>query len=236
MQAGVSSVNKARKSSRLRAFCIFAPKLGDFRFWVLPQASPRTGLQTRSICADLAALGGLLLLFEKIMATQNEIADHLDMSVTRLKELLPRLPVTDPSDIDSVRVAYINQLRSTAAGRGGEDHQLRLAIAKARESELKGDRLEMDMARDAGQLVPADELEQEWTALIASARAELMSMVGKLRAELLREFDIDVPAELIESYVHPALEHLANTGEPEPEEGAGEDQEELAPAAEDFDD
>lgn len=170
------------------------------------------------------------------MATQNEIADHLDMSVTRLKELLPRLPVADPSDIDAVRVAYITQLRSTAAGRGGEDHQLRLAIAKARESELKGDRLEMDMARDAGQLVPVDELEQEWTALIASARAELLSMAGKLRAELLREFDIDVPAELIESYVHPALEHLANTGEPDPAEGAGEGQQELAPAAEDFDD
>ena len=178
----------------------------------------------------------MLLLFEKNMATQNEIADHLDMSVTRLKELLPRLPVTDPSDIDAVRVAYINQLRSTAAGRGGEDHQLRLAIAKARESELKGDRLEMDMARDAGQLLPADEIEQEWTALIASARAEMLSMVGKLRAELLRVFDIEVPADLIESYVHNALEHLANTDEPDPGEGDGEGQEELASAAEDFDD
>lgn len=168
------------------------------------------------------------------MATQIEIADHLDMSVTRLKELLPRLPVADPSNLDQIRVAYINQLRSTAAGRGGEDHQLRLAIARARESELKGDRIEMDMARDAGQLVPVEELEQAWTALIVSARAELLSMAGKLRAELLREFDIDVPAELIESYVHPALEHLANTGEPDPAEGDGEGSEELAPAAEDL--
>lgn len=169
------------------------------------------------------------------MATQNEIADHLDMSVTRLKELLPRLSVSDPSDMDAVRVAYINHLRNTAAGRGGEDHQLRLAIAKARESELKGDRLEMDMARDAGQLLPADELEQEWTALIASARAELLSMTAKLRAELQRLFDIDVPADLIESHVHAALEHLANSDEPDPETGIGEGEEELASATEDID-
>lgn len=170
------------------------------------------------------------------MATQNEIADHLDMSVTRLKELLPRLPVTDPSDIDAVRVAYINQLRNTAAGRGGEDHQMRLAIAKARESELKGDKLEMEMAREAGQLVPADELEQEWSTLIASARAELLAMSTKLRAELQRLFDIDVPAELIESYVHTALEHLANADNQDPDRVEGEGCEEMASAAEDFDD
>lgn len=170
------------------------------------------------------------------MATQSEIAIHLDMSVTRLKELLPRLNVADRSDLDAIRCAYINHLRATSAGRGGEDHQTRLAIARARESELKGDKLEMDMAREAGNLVPADELEQAWSALIASARAELLSMAAKLRAELQRLFDIDAPADLIESHVHAALEHLANADEPESENGPGEGEEELAPAAEDIDD
>lgn len=165
------------------------------------------------------------------MATQNEIAIHLDMSVTRLKALLPRLPVTDTSDPDEVRVAYIRYLRETAAGRGGEDHQARLAIARARESELKGDKLEMDMARDAERLVPADELEEAWTAMIAAARAELLAMSSKLRAEIGRLYEIDVPADLIEPYIHAALEHLANTDEPDPDAGDGEVEEEFPATA-----
>lgn len=170
------------------------------------------------------------------MATQNEIANHLDMSVARLKELLPRLSVADTTDMDAVRVAYINQLRNIAAGRGGEEHQTRLAIAKARESELKCDRLEMDMARDAGQLLPADEIERGWSALIASARAELLSMTVKLRADLKQMFDIDVPVEMIETYVHRALEHLANADGTDPDEGIGAGSEELDTAAENLDD
>lgn len=170
------------------------------------------------------------------MATQNEIAGHLDMSVARLKELLPRLSVADTTDMDAVRVAYINQLRNIAAGRGGEDHQMRLAIAKARESELKGDRLKMEMARDAGKLLPAEEIEQGWAAMIASARAELLAMVAKLRADVKQNFDIDIPVEMIETYVYRALEHLANADGAEPDAVDGESSAEMAAAAEDLDD
>lgn len=216
-----------RLASKIGRFSILGPT---------PDFAPHGAPDPQILCRFSALRGVAAALRDLPMATQNEIADHLDMSVTRLKELLPRLPVANTSDLDAVRVAYINQLRNTASGRGGEDQQLRLAIARARESELKGDRLEMDMARDAGQLVPADELEQAWIALIASARAELLAMTAKLRAELMRLFDIDVSADLIESYVHTALEHLANADEPGPERGVGEGDEELAAAAEDLDD
>lgn len=158
------------------------------------------------------------------------------MSVTRLKELLSRLNVPDRSDLDAVRVAYINHLRATSAGRGGEDHQTRLAIARARESELKGDKIEMDMARDAGLLVPAAEVEQHWTAMIAAARAELISMSAKLRAELSRLFDVEVPTDMIDPYINAALEHLAISDDPDldPDIDAGEGP--LASAAEHLDD
>lgn len=151
------------------------------------------------------------------MATQNAIADHLDMSVTRLKEVLSKIVVADPTDINAVRVAYINHLRNTAAGRGGDDHQERLAKARSRESELKGDKLEMEMAKESGLLVPADEVEKEWTALITAARAELTSMAAKLRADLKEKFNIDVPAEFVEQYVNASLEHLANSSQEDTE-------------------
>ena len=152
------------------------------------------------------------------MATQIEIANHLDMSVTRLKEVLSKIVVADPSDIDVVRVAYINHLRNTAAGRGGEDQQERLAKARSRESELKGDKLEMEMAKEAGLLVPADEVEKEWIALIIAARAELLSMSARLRADIKEKFNIDVPADLVGNYVNTALEHLANSYQEDAEE------------------
>lgn len=152
------------------------------------------------------------------MATKIEIANHLDMSVTRLKEVLPKLGAADSSDIDAVRVAYINHLRNMAAGRGGENHQERLAKAKSRESELKGDKLEMEMARDAGLLVPADEVEKEWASLITAARAELLAMSVKLKDDIKARFDIDVPEEFIKQYVNAALEHLADSHQEDAEE------------------
>jgi hypothetical protein len=152
------------------------------------------------------------------MATQIEIANHLDMSVTRLKEVLPKLSIAESSDIDAVRIAYINHLRNMAAGRGGENHQERLAKAKSRESELKGDKLEMEMARDAGLLVPADEVEKEWASLITAARAELLAMSAKLKDDIKAQFDIDVPEEFIKQYVNAALEHLADSHQKDAEE------------------
>ncbi|MCL2829409.1 MAG: hypothetical protein FWD77_01575 [Betaproteobacteria bacterium] len=169
------------------------------------------------------------------MATQIEIARHLDMSVTRLKETLPRLEVADSSNLDAVRIAYIRHLRSMAAGRGGEN-QVRLTEAKTRESELKGDQIEMNMAREAGKLIPVIEMESVWQAMVISARAELLAMGTKLRADLRQSFNIEVPPEMIETYIYASLEHLANTDETDADAPDRESEEGLSSAAENLDD
>lgn len=170
------------------------------------------------------------------MATLNEISEHLDMSVTRLKELLPRFEIDDKTNTDVVRVAYLRYLRNIASGRGSEDQQERLMMARARESELKGDKLEMDMAEAAGKLVPADAVEETWAAMIAAARAELLALARRLNVELASSFGVDVPAEFFEQKLYAALDHLAETDFPDAESGDAACAAELETAAAGIDD
>ena len=69
--------------------------------------------------------------------------------------------------------------------------------------------LEMQLAEKGGKLLPADETEKVVGAQIVAARTELLSMVGKLREFLKREYGVDVPRDRIDEYVLSALKHLA---------------------------
>lgn len=143
------------------------------------------------------------------MPTQAVIADHLDLSQPAVSEVMSKLAIDwQAESLDQIRVRYIRHLRDLAAGRGGEA-QLVLAQQRARESSLKGDMLELQIARESGLLVVASDFEQAMVAGIAAARSELLTLADKVVAEIKAIHGIDVDSDLIDTHVYAALNRLA---------------------------
>lgn len=169
------------------------------------------------------------------MLTLLDIGAHLDMSESNAGAVCRKLGIDwKLSSLDEVRRAYIRDIRATAAGRTVDGKMLN--DARARESLLKGDRLEMEIARDAAQLVDAGEMEQEWCAMIASARVELSSMATGLREKMQSDFGIDVPRGAIDDYIDRALGHLAGGDRADSAPGEVDGLEGVASSGESIDD
>ena len=157
------------------------------------------------------------------MASQREVAQHLDMSERNARDVLKALGIDwANSSLDEIRVTYIRDLRSTAAGRGGEN-QVKLAEQRTRESRLKGDLIELQLAEKSGELVAVGEVEPGVISMVVAARTELLTMADKLRHAIQIEHGIEVSADMINGHIFAALEHLATGGDDTPgDDGTGE--------------
>lgn len=177
------------------------------------------------------------------MPTLNKIAEHLDMSVTRVKEIAPRIGMDKDNSLDQWRVSYINHLRNTASGRGDAEHQERLTKARSREAELKGDKIELEMMQATGQLIYANEVEKLWLSMIMAARSELSSSKSKILDGVRQELEAPLSKEssealsvLIEESFNAAFKHLARPSPSDVGSGAEPGSSQLVAASEDFDD
>ena len=153
------------------------------------------------------------------MATQRDIAEHLDLSVKRVSELirdgiLPSKKGRSPLNIDVCRVAYISYLRKlggynkrTGTGDIAEE-KTKLTAAQARKAELEVEELE-------GQLIPAQLVEDTWIDYVANARAKLLGLPSRIAHQVIAT-DKYAEAELIiKEQVHEALNELAQNGKPQ---------------------
>lgn len=143
------------------------------------------------------------------MATQNDVAVHLDLSqqaVSKLKNAgtLTTGPGRSGYDLDDCRVAYIRHLRNSAAGRDStrigslEAERARLAAAQAEAAERKN-------ARDRRELVPLLDVTNAVTGLIEVVKGRLMQVPARVA-----KGDIGLRGR-IESAVVDALEELSMT-------------------------
>ena len=127
-----------------------------------------------------------------------------------------------------------NQYETAAVIKWHCDRQLQKAnqvSAKDRLDNLRADEIEVRMAKDAGNLLDALEVEQLWTSLITAARVDLLNFADDLKASL-REKGFDPSGLAIDSELEAILERLANQEQPEyddesiesePEEGFSDD-------------
>ena len=153
------------------------------------------------------------------MATQRDIAEHLDLSVKRVSELirdgiLPSKKGRSPLNTDVCRFAYISYLRKlggynkrTGTGDIAEE-KTKLTAAQARKAELEVEELE-------GQLIPAQLVEDTWIDYVANARAKLLGLPSRIAHQVIT-VDKYAEAELIiKEQVHEALNELAQNGIPQ---------------------
>lgn len=116
------------------------------------------------------------------MATQKEVAEHLDLTDRSVRDLKARgvfnADARSQMDIDACRVAYIRHLRERAAGRTSDEAEaegLDLVAEKARLAKEQADHYAMRNAEKRGELVP-----------VADYTAAVLSVIEMVKAKLLR--------------------------------------------------
>jgi len=152
------------------------------------------------------------------MATQREVAEHLDLSTKRISELirdgiLPSKMGRSPLNLDVCRIAYISYLRKLGGYNkrsGGGD----IAQQKTRLTKAQADKAELEVSELEGQLIPAQLVQDTWTDFVANARAKLLALPSKIAHQVIA-LDKYAEAELlIKENVHDALSELAEDGIP----------------------
>ncbi len=152
------------------------------------------------------------------MATQRELAEHLDLSTKRISELirdgiLPSKMGRSPLNIDVCRIAYISYLRKLGGYNkrsGGGD----IAEEKTRLTKAQADKAELEVSELEGQLIPAQLVQDTWTDFVANARAKLLALPSKIAHQVIA-LDKYAEAELlIKENVHDALLELSDNGIP----------------------
>lgn len=158
--------------------------------------------------------------------TQAIVAEHLDLNQSAVSRLLPRLGIDlATASLDSVRLAYIRSLRSTAAGHGGDAMQterLRLTTARRKKAEL-------DLRERAGELVEADRVRLGVTACAAQTRSALERLPDMVAPRLAVETDESAIVAMLSGEIDMVLADLATRlragkfSEPSPSSGIGQE-------------
>lgn len=132
------------------------------------------------------------------MATQKEIAQHLDMSERNCRDMLKMLGIDwTQATLDDVRIAYIRDLREKAAGRGGSQAEL-LAIARTEESTIKAANGRLAYHEKLGTLVPTADAAfalKDWASF---GNREYLAGFEKLVQELEATLKVSIDRGMVE--------------------------------------
>lgn len=143
------------------------------------------------------------------MATQNQIAKHLDMSVTALKKMLESVDLpTQGCSLDTARIAYIRKLRKVAAGRASENGDYDLTEERAKLAHFQAEKTELETEVLRGKLIPADEVLDQWEKLAASFRAKMLSLPIKAGHQLVNLQEYSDIEDVLKSHIYDALNEL----------------------------
>ncbi len=113
------------------------------------------------------------------MASQQAIADHLDLSAKRIQQLMQETVIPRGASLDVARVNYIRFLRSASMkGSGSGDVNEERARLIHHQANLAS--LEEDVKN--GKLIPADEIEKEWSDMALAMRAKMIALPKKIAA------------------------------------------------------
>lgn len=140
-----------------------------------------------------------LQCFDDRLASNSELAIHLDMSDRNVRELVQRGVFNFSNQTrKECRAAYIRHLREMAAGRSGTG-ELNLVDEGARLKRAQSERIEMQNAVTRREYGPIEALEQGLSDCMARVAAQLDTIPGKLRiaSDVLTADDLDRVAEVI---------------------------------------
>jgi len=115
---------------------------------------------------------------------------------------------TDRYDLTGSLQAYATHLREMAAGRGDEQQQLHLTAERARLAKEQADAQALKNAALRRDLVPAADVEREWSDTLRQLRSKILALPSRLRQSLVHLTAADVAA--IDGELRRTLEELAH--------------------------
>jgi len=151
------------------------------------------------------------------MATQKQVARHLDLTSRSVRELLERgvLPPATRGelDVDACRVAYVRHLRAAAAGRGAGSGDLDLVAERARLAKEQADQAALKNAQLRGELIPAADHEESLIALASGVALRIRAVPTRAAPEVRLATTDREAEELLRRFIDEALEELADAGD-----------------------
>jgi hypothetical protein len=141
--------------------------------------------------------------------TQAEIAAHLDIDQSAVSRMLSKLGLdVQTSGLDIIRKKYISHLREIAAGHVSPDGDSLVAervLTERVDRELK----QLTLMEKKGLLVNAEQLEHEFTQMVASFRTDLLSRDDQLKTSIDTLYGIDLDVTILNDFTYATLEQLA---------------------------
>lgn len=143
------------------------------------------------------------------MATQKQVAAHLDISQQAVSEICKRLGIDWLSaSLDDIRVRYLRHLRGLVSGHVSSDgHDL--VKERVLTERIDRDLKELQLAEKRGTLINVQQLEPALMQMVSAFRAELLARDDKLKAELDSVYGINTDLTLLTEYTNAALSQLA---------------------------
>lgn len=162
-----------------------------------------------SMEADIEELVGAVRKQPQTITT-DQLADLLDLSSGRVLGLaraghIPRVSAGRFDRRDAVR-AYCNYARKNPAGRGASNPEY--TAAKTRAAEAQAEKLETANAAARRELIPAVEVEREWSAILRDVRGQMLSLPSRLQQRLGHLTTHDITT--IDREIRDTLEEIAH--------------------------
>lgn len=117
---------------------------------------------------------------ETIMATQQQIAEHLGLSQQAVSKQLSKMGIDwKVLTLDQIRLAYIERLRKSAAGQTDEYMKVKLAREK-----IETERVLIALKKEKGELVDIDELIPTLRTVFSGFKQRLLEFPAMIRSEV----------------------------------------------------
>ena len=141
------------------------------------------------------------------MAIQQVIATHLDLSIVRIQQLQYAGVIKKDASLDCARLSYLRWLRERSSSQSNSDINNERARLVYHQANLAA--LEEETRRS--KLIPADEINSEWTEMTAIMRAKITNIPKQVAAVGCGITDYNEMEALVKDLVYAALDELAIT-------------------------
>lgn len=147
------------------------------------------------------------------MATQKEVADHIDLSVRQVQNLLKSgvLPtaVGKGLDVEACRLAYIRHMRGKVTGQvASSPGELDAQEERARLTHHQANIAALEEQELSGELLRRDSVVAEVTEAIANCRAKLITLPPKMASVVVAMDDLQEVRTALQAGVYEALDEL----------------------------
>jgi len=149
------------------------------------------------------------------MATQSEVAEHLDMTPQRVRDLikqgvLNRKNARDSMDVDECRKNYIRYLRTRSQGlqnASGDLNEERTRLTK-----LQADKAQLEVQEMEESLVSVERITEEWVGYVSNVRSKLLALPSKVSHRVQAAETYAEAEQILKESVYDALHELSNNG------------------------